>query len=166
MIMNLPDIPTAISPREASFMSALARGKTVVEFGALLGFSTVVLARSARWVTSVDRHQGYLDAGHTTYRAFMNNIGRHKVENVSVVIADALTYTGTPGTQDMAFVDLTGEYTLTLKVLKGLNIRHRVPLVLVHDLLRSNCQGVEQAITDANWKIVGQVDTLALCVRR
>src|SRR5882762_9345058 len=89
---NLPDIPTAISSREASFMSALARGKTVVEFGALLGFSTVVLSRAARWVTSIDRHQGYLDAGHSTYNAFMVNLERHKVHNVSPVQSDALVF--------------------------------------------------------------------------
>jgi predicted O-methyltransferase YrrM len=53
------NIPTAISDREARFLREVARDKSVIEFGALLGFSTVILAEVAGDLTSIDRHNGY-----------------------------------------------------------------------------------------------------------
>lgn len=155
------DIPTAISPREARFMEELARGKGVIEFGALLGYSTIILARVARHLVSIDLHSGYLDPAHTTYKQFRANLSRYlpDLHFPSIIQGDALKYAPLLG--DLAFIDLTGDYYLTKAVLIELGC----PLALVHDLHRSKCEGVEQGILDANWEIVGQVDTLALCRR-
>lgn len=161
-MISLPDIPTAISPREASFMEALARNKIVVEFGALLGFSTVVLAKAASWLVSVDRHKDYSGP---TYKAFMSNLERYRVTNVDVYVGDCLDYASKRGwwrtmDPDICFIDLTGKYALTKMMLESIP----TDLAMVHDLDRPNCQ-VGEAIRDAGWEIVGQVDTLALARR-
>jgi protein-L-isoaspartate O-methyltransferase len=76
-LISLPDIPTALSLPEARELARLAEGRRVVEAGALLGFSTVVLARAAASVVSVDRHEGY-DA--PTLGKFLRNLDRFGVQ--------------------------------------------------------------------------------------
>ena len=80
--MTLPD--GWLSNQEATELQRLAAGKTVLELGAWKGRSTVVLAQVARYVVSVDRHQGldvpdslpdYLEAA-------------RGLENVAIVVAD------------------------------------------------------------------------------
>ncbi len=158
MGMILPAIPTALSDREARFLSDLTRDKIVVEFGALLGFSTVVMAQGAVEVTSVDRHEGYTTP---TLNQFISNLERYKVrDKVRIVLADALDRAYLADTAEIAFVDLTGAFKLTRDLLKKL----QCPFVMVHDMNRAHCD-VERAIKAAGWTPVSQCDTLVLCVR-
>lgn len=81
------DIPTALSRAEAIKLAMLARGNTVLELGAHHGFSTVVLASSARRVSTVDWFEGDVHAGlGNTYDSFMNNIRRYQVEPIVSIL--------------------------------------------------------------------------------
>jgi len=158
--MKLPkSIPTAISDREARFLREVARDRSVIEFGALLGFSTVVLADVAGTLTTVDRHNGYTGP---TLNQLISNLHRYGVsDRVKVVEGDALLYCDAKHCNaDVAFIDLTGQYELTKGVLDGLETR----VALVHDYGRPGCS-VDLAISASGYRIVGQVDTLVLCER-
>jgi predicted O-methyltransferase YrrM len=145
-------IPTAISEAERRFMRTIARGKSVVEFGALLGFSTVNLAQVASRLTSVDKHEGY---GTPTLAPFMSNLDRYHV-SPRFIQGEALEWASLDA--ELAFIDLTGQYDLTRQMLERL----RAPFALVHDCHRSYCQ-VDRAIKDAGWHPISQVDTLVWC---
>ena len=55
----LPEhIRTGVHPSEAFALKTMAHNKVVLEFGAQLGFSTIVMAQVARRVVSVDWHRG------------------------------------------------------------------------------------------------------------
>ena len=79
------DIPSAITGEEAARLASLASGGDVLELGAWLGFSTVVLAQAARRVTSVDWHQGDASltvmgrADQDTWAAYRENLARYGV---------------------------------------------------------------------------------------
>lgn len=154
--MLTPEIPSAISPREARFMQSICKEKRVVEFGALLGFSTIILAEVAGSLTSVDRHIEYSGP---TLNQLISNLHRYGVnDSVRVIEGDAATWSNLAG--DIAFIDLTGQYEITKRVLSGLSCK----LALVHDFDRPNCD-VGRGIRDAGWKVIGHVDSLVLCER-
>ncbi len=52
-------IPSAVTDEEAAALEHLAENRLVYEAGALLGRSTIALAKCARLVVSVDPHDGY-----------------------------------------------------------------------------------------------------------
>lgn len=80
------EIPTAVTEAEALELSKLAAGKRVLEMGAHLGFSTVVLARVAAELHSVDWHRGDLQAGEgDSLQAFRDNLRSHGVEDKVIV---------------------------------------------------------------------------------
>ena len=102
--MNLPD--GWLSKQEASELQRLATGKTVLELGAWKGRSTVVLSQVARYVVSVDRHQGipgHIDNGDSLldYLGAVRNL-----ENVAIVISDFQTFVPFLAVSfDLVFVD-------------------------------------------------------------
>jgi SAM-dependent methyltransferase len=57
--LNLP--PTAMNEMETLSLERAARDMDVLELGAEYGYSTIVMARVARSVVSVDWHNGYND---------------------------------------------------------------------------------------------------------
>lgn len=76
----IPGIVSAVTREEAAALAGLARGKTVLELGAYLGFSTVVLASVAAEVISVDWHLGDAHAGlGDTWEGFCSNLDRYGV---------------------------------------------------------------------------------------
>ena len=78
--VNPPDIMSAISHREAVRLARLARDGVVLELGSHLGYSTIVLARTAALVHSVDWHRGDPDAGlEPTLMPFFGNILKYGV---------------------------------------------------------------------------------------
>lgn len=87
--MTLPD--GWLSEEEAKELQRLAAGKTVLELGAWKGRSTVVLAEVARYVVSVDRHQGIAEVGGEDslpdYLESVRGLG-----NVAIVVADFQTF--------------------------------------------------------------------------
>jgi len=61
----------------------MATGKCILELGAQYGFSTIVLAKTARVVHSVDWHQGDSMAGHlNSLDHYFGNLQRHVARNV------------------------------------------------------------------------------------
>jgi hypothetical protein len=77
------DIPSAITDEEAAVLAEIAKGKYVLEMGAHYGFSTVILARTARSVVSVDWHHGDPLAGTgDTEAIFRANLRSHGVEDL------------------------------------------------------------------------------------
>jgi predicted O-methyltransferase YrrM len=82
--MTLPD--GWLSNQEATELQRLATGKTVLELGAWKGRSTVVLAQVARYVVSVDRHQGIPEReGVESLPDYLVNV--RGLDNVAIVIA-------------------------------------------------------------------------------
>lgn len=58
-----PAISTSITERETERLRELANGQlNVLEIGAAYGYSTVVLAQQAAWVTSIDPHLAHHSA--------------------------------------------------------------------------------------------------------
>lgn len=105
------DIPTSVSEGEADLLVELAQDVDVLEVGSLLGFSTVVLARAARQVWSVDPHVGYPTADpKPTLTGFMANLDRYGVRGkVVTVIARAQDVLPQfkPGSFSLVFIDNT-----------------------------------------------------------
>lgn len=154
---------------EAERLALHARGRRVTECGSLLGFSTIVMARVARHVVSVDRHDGYPSLGlkNETERAFRNNLDRYNVANkVSVVVGDyhhAREY----GKPDLLFVDLDGTLMTTLAAIQLLP----APRVALHDYGRFACGGVAQAVEillrrARGWTVLERAHTLVVLQRR
>lgn len=82
-------IPTALSSREDQALRRYAMGRVVVEAGALLGHSTIQLARTAKRVTSIDRHSGYTYWPNDTLRSFNRNMEVAGVANrVQSIVGD------------------------------------------------------------------------------
>lgn len=156
MIWQDTGVPCALSGRERAALRRWCRNRRVVEAGALLGGSTIEIARAATSLVSIDRHEGY---SAPTYRQFRSNLDRARV-TVRAVVGDAVVELPRFAA-DAAFIDLTGEYALTLAAIRATT----APLVLVHDLGRVRCRGVEQALLASHLHILEHIDTLAVCVR-
>ena len=101
--MNLPD--GWLSPQEAKELQRLAKDKTVLELGAWKGRSTVVLAEVARYVVSVDRHQGIAEVGgEDSLPDYLQSV--RNLANVAIVVAQFDKIVPLLGSFfDMAFVD-------------------------------------------------------------
>ncbi len=99
-----PAIETSLTAAEAAELRRLAVGKVVLEVGAAFGFSTVVLARAASLVVSVDHHNA-----HGSLEAFRRNLDAHRVSGKVVPILAgsqaALPLLAPGGMFDLAFVD-------------------------------------------------------------
>jgi hypothetical protein len=150
-------IPTALSRREDQLLQRYAKDRIVVEAGALLGHSTIQLARTAKHVTSIDRHTGYDYWANDTYRLFRRNLEvTHTHNRVRSVVGDVALLADYPA--DFAFIDLCGTRHGTLKALRAANS----PLIGVHDYDRSGCKGVAQAVEDSGYEIVERVDSLVI----
>lgn len=142
MINSLPKIPTAISRVEAEELERLAYMRRVVEVGSGLGFSTIVMARVARWVGSVDHHRGYKHNYRRSFNPFMNNLDKYNLlRKVDVIVDDSRAVKGIIG--DFAFIDLDGSDFALIK--QTINIVYPT-LIAVHDLHRNGCKAVEWAI--------------------
>jgi hypothetical protein len=152
-----PNIPTALTPAETRFLVRLAAGKRVLEAGALLGFSTITMAKAGASVVSIDRHCGY---GPTTLRPFLNNLALHGCQGVEVVVGD-VREVELPGV-DLAVLDLTGQRALTEAAL----IKVAAPWILLHDAGRQNCEGVGEAIRAQNLQVAEGVGTFALIQKK
>ena len=141
-------------------MQTVAEGKHVVEAGALLGYSTIALARKAGHVTSIDRHEGYPWWNPSpTLPLFEQNLKDYAAWNVTTIVGSAEEelpkHRG-----ELAVIDLDGRFETTQKALGAA----QCPLLLVHDACRSSCEGVEQALKD--YEIIEGVGTFVLCRRR
>ncbi len=145
-------IPTAVTPAEARALIDLARGKRVLEVGSLLGYSTVLMAEVARHVVAVDPHEGY-PAGdpRPTLAPFLDNLSTHNVRRkVTVLVGtDADLPFLAPRSFDLAFIDTTGEYEDTWRIMHAVVPLLRPDGVLaVHDCGHPDWPGAEAAARD------------------
>lgn len=154
-------VPTAIGHREIACLQRWARDRVVVEAGALLGYSTIKMAKVARKVISIDRHSGY--SGETE-RRFRSNLERFLVTYqhaaIHVKVGDCFELLPLLSA-DLTFIDLTGTYEDTLKALLMASSR----LIAVHDTRRNGCRGVDLAIMNSGYPTLEQVETLTILKR-
>ncbi len=139
------DIPTTVTQAEIAFLQKLAYGRGVFEAGALLGYSTVTLAKVARHLWSADPHDGYPRANPSpTWDIYNHNIARYGVASKITSIRDYVENVSIPNV-DFAWADLTGQYKTTLSFLFK---THLIPVVAVHDYARNTCDGATRAIDE------------------
>lgn len=150
-------IPTALSSREDQALRRYAMGRVVVEAGALLGHSTIQLARTAKRVTSIDRHSGYTYWPNDTLRSFNRNMEVAGVANrVQSIVGDFSLLAHFPA--HFAFIDLCGTFANTLAAIRAA----RAPLIGIHDYERQSCSGVALAVAASGYAIVERVDSLVI----
>jgi predicted O-methyltransferase YrrM len=107
-----PHIVSAVTPPEAAKLAELATGANVLELGAHLGFSTVVMSRTAKLVCSVDSHVGL---GPDTWDIFQENLkawgATGNVAPIRGLFEDVLPILAARGVEfDGCFID--GDHTL------------------------------------------------------
>jgi len=176
---SLLDIPTGLTEPEAVALQQLAAGKRVLEVGALLGFSTVILAQVADEVASVDPHDGYpFNDPRDTWVPFNNNLLRYGVADKVLTYRDRYTARTAAligdewGAPNFAFLDLDGTYENTFKVMELVAEHMAVPMddreatiLAVHDYGLPEWPGAGAAIRDYCTQTqthFGLIDTLAL----
>lgn len=148
-------IPTALTQRESYALRRYAKDRTVVEAGALLGYSTIQLASTARLVTSIDRHTGYDGKPNDTYRQYRRNLDvAGLTKRVTPIVGDCSLLNTYPA--DFCFIDLCGTFEVTLAAIQ----MARAPLVGVHDFQRQSCRGVGLAVS--GYQVVERVDSLII----
>lgn len=155
--MYLPKhIPSALSDKEASVLYATCMGAKVLEIGSLFGYSTIIMAQSARVVFSVDPHEGYPEADpKSTLMEYCKNISSYK--NIVPIIAKAENVVHHLGNFDVAFIDAMGTYDCTKQLL---DLVKYIPTVLVHDYGHGVWNGATRAVNEICVPKV--VDTLAI----
>lgn len=98
-----------LTEREAAELRRLAQDRTVLELGAWKGRSTVVLAEVARYVVSVDRHQGINeDHPEDSLPEYLGAV--RGLQNVGIVIAEFRLFTPWLRAFDMVYVDGDHEF--------------------------------------------------------
>lgn len=170
---SLPDIPTALSNVEADALRSLSTGKNVLEVGALLGFSTVVMAQVANTVVSVDPHDGYpADNPRPTWEPFLQNLARYDVLETVTPYRTLLSDPGTRGSLDdhepfeFTFIDADGTYQTTFAILdQAIRYADIDGLIGVHDYDLPEWPGAGEAVRDwctQTGSRFGVIDTIAL----
>jgi predicted O-methyltransferase YrrM len=164
---------------EGVALQQLAAGKGVLEVGALLGFSTVLLAQVAEAVVSIDPHAGYpFDNPRETWGQFNENLLLYGVaDKVTVLREDdsALLSLDTylDGSEfgnlpiQLAFIDCDGTYPTTIRVLE--RVAPWLPveggIIAVHDYDLPEWPGAGEAVRDFCTQTgarFGVIDTLAI----
>lgn len=157
------EIPTAVTLGEQQLLSEVANDRLVYEAGALMGASTIALARHARIVVSVDPHDGYPRRDPSpTWELFKDNLRQagvsNRVQAIRAKFQDAL-----PTFQyGFAFADLTGQYDITKEFLDA---TVHIWRVAVHDYERNGCAGATRAVNEflkAHHRDVTRVGSLIL----
>lgn len=158
-------IPSAMTDGEAITLEELARGARVLEVGALLGHGTVTMAQVAEHVVSVDPHEGYPRHNpRPTLQPFLDNLERYGVRKVVVPMIgydfEVLPHLA-DNSFDLAFLDLTGEYTDTYHcIIRVRRLLRDGGTLAVHDCGHPEWPGVAEACEDLLGEPLFQVDTL------
>jgi hypothetical protein len=173
-VNSLLDIPTALSEPEAVALQQLAAGKRVLEVGALLGFSTVLMAQVAEEVVSVDPHDGYpAENPRPTWHEFNGNLLRFDVADRVVAYRDfyngktAALITDDHDAPEFAFIDADGTYETTIMLIELVaeHMHADAPIIAVHDYNLPEWPGAGAAVRDYCTQTqthFGLIDTLAL----
>jgi predicted O-methyltransferase YrrM len=159
-----PPLPFGwLSPTEAAFLAELARAKTVLEVGAFLGRSTIVLARAAALVVSIDHHRG--SAEHQvggkyaqtqtngivdTAGSFLRNLDVAGVRDRVVPFVGSIETAGTllaAERFDLVFLDGDHSHAATLAAgAIAFRLAKRNGIVAFHDFGTIDFPGVAQAV--------------------
>lgn len=102
----MPELPAGwLVDEEARELARVAQGKTVLELGAWKGRSTTVLSKAAKYVVSVDRHQGIAEVGgDDSLPDYLDAVRR--LPNVAIVVASFERFVPLLGRSfDVVFVD-------------------------------------------------------------
>lgn len=143
-----PAISTSLTSREAAELAKLATGLEVMEIGAAFGYSTVILAHTAKRVTSIDPHQWL-----NSYGVLMHNVGDYGVgHRVRTFVEGAETavphLAGRGETFDMVWIDGDHEFLAVERDIKlALSVLRPGGILALHDLGETTCPGVLQAVT-------------------
>lgn len=144
------DIPTALTEAERNELKMLAHGANVLEVGSLLGHSTVTLAQVAQHVVSIDPHEGYpASEPRPTFQRFMENLERYGVRDKVTVIVDThdkVVPWLQPRSFELVFIDATGEYDLTLDIIRSVKPLVNSGWIAVHDCGHPDWPGALQAV--------------------
>ncbi len=163
----MTDIPSAVTDAEAETLRRLAFGGAVLEVGSLLGRSTVALAGVAASVLSVDPHDGYPENDpRPTLQPFLENLERAGVRsNVTVCVAtaqQALPFLR-PQQFDLAFVDCTGHYDVTLAIAElAMPLLRFDGVLCIHDFAHPQWPDVSRVVYDLdhNYWVVDRMAVL------
>lgn len=133
-----------LSGADIAELQRLASGKVVLEMGAWKGRSTVVLSRVARYVVSVDRHQGIEEVGgEDSLPDYLDSV--RKLANVSVVVASFGDFVPLLGEHfDLVFIDGDHDYESVQRDIT-LALLLNPPVVAMHDF---DFEDVRRAATE------------------
>ena len=152
-------IRSSLTEAEAAELARLAEGACVVEIGSAYGFSTVHIAKAAKWVFSIDPHEAL-----TSYEALIANL-RHFEVSGRVVAACLPSSVALPlfrsGGFDLAFID--GDHT-ELEVIYDIEgcLRLLKPggVLAIHDYGEISCPDVKTVVDEMGLVPTSIVDTL------
>lgn len=112
-------IITGVYPAEAHALAWLARRQRVIEFGTWIGFSTIVMARVAEQVVTVDWHHGDIHAGEReTLVPYLDNLARFELRDTVITIIGRFEQVApflNPGRFTFGFLDGTHDYASTYR---------------------------------------------------
>lgn len=161
------DVESAVSQAECAELAGLAEGLTVLECGAWLGRTTIVLAQAAASLHSVDWHRGDPHAGEgSTIIEYISNLNRYGAlanPRVSIHVGrfDEVLPVLKPGAFDVVFLDGFHSYE---QVRDDIVLLH--PLVAAGGTLAFHDYGVEQfgvtKAVDEMYEVDHVVETLAV----
>jgi predicted O-methyltransferase YrrM len=158
-----PPISTSVTEAEAAELGRLAAGREVLEVGAAYGFSTVTLALSATWVTSVDPHTWL-----PSYAPLLRNLNAYAVDDRVTVLQgwsfDVLPQLAEAGRIfDLVFVDGDhAEQAVDHDVTWGRKLLAPGGTLAAHDWDEDTCPGVRVALERVLGPPHRLVDTLAV----
>lgn len=106
----MSDLPEGwLSKADITELQRLAAGKTVLELGAWKGRSTTVLSEVAKYVVSVDRHQGIANHDEDSLPRYVESV--RLLPNVAAVIAGFEDFVPLLGPVfDLVFIDGDHDY--------------------------------------------------------
>jgi len=163
-----PDIPTAMTPAESRCLYGLALDRKVLEFGSLLGYSTIVMAQSAKMVYAVDPHEGYpLADPKPTLTQFLYNLHRYKVRDRVVPIVSSgqdIAWAFTPKSFGLILIDITRFAAELICLANTLD----PDVIAVHDYGIEDWDGATKAVDKYSKETTRKlrfVDTLAILER-
>ena len=163
------DVPGWLTEPEGAELARLAAGKAVLEVGAYCGRSTVCLARTAKWVTTVDPFDGRGTAAEgDTYPAFKAAMHRHGITPDKVAAhrgTAAAVLPKLPAVYDLAFIDGAHDYeSVSQDAALAADLLRPGGLLVFHDYSDRD-PGVWRAVDElvaAGGAVLGRVDSLAV----
>jgi predicted O-methyltransferase YrrM len=135
------NISTSLTGMESAWLQAAAKGKWVLEVGGGYGYSSIIMARGAVHVFSIDSHEGELPA---SFQIMRGNLVSHGCEDrVSMIVARsdvALPALARAGAKfDLVFIDgnhdvsVQDDVACAIDLLEEYEMFEKNGLLAVHD---------------------------------